>query len=206
MLFEQKTIRKFYKRTLAFYPHAFREQFGESIEQTFDDLCNERKQQAKPMSLGFLSWMFVETIAGISRERWVNLKRGATMENIFPNRRSAAIIGLLLAAPLAILLLIEISGIEPLHSFLVAFTTEAGNEPRLNAYGKMLTLGALLLLPLGFVISVVPTVRNVRAGGGFTSHPLNLWIAAALFIFIAMLVTGFVIDQYPCWVGVPNCD
>lgn len=128
------------------------------------------------------------------------------MENIISRHKSAALIGFLLAMPLAILLLIEISGIEPLHSFLVTLTTEAGNNPRLSPFGKILTLGVLLLLPLGFIISFAPVARNARKGYGFTANPVNLLIAGALFIFIATLVTGFIIDQYPCWIGVPNCD
>ena len=128
------------------------------------------------------------------------------MENINPNHKSSALIGFLLAMPLAILLLIEISGIEPLHSFFVTLTTEAGNNPRLNTFGKIFMFGTLLLLPLGFIISLVPVVRNVRTGDDLTANPVNLLIAAALFIFIATLVTGFIIDQYPCWIGVPNCD
>ena len=128
------------------------------------------------------------------------------MENIISNHKSAALIGFLLAMPLAILLLIEISGIEPLHGFLVTLTTEAGNTPRLNTFGKIFMFGTLLLLPLGFIISLVPIVRNARAGYGFTANPVNLSIAASLFIFISTLVIGFVIDQYPCWIGVPNCD
>lgn len=207
MTFEQKTIRIFYKKLLAFYPQAFRQQFGESMRQTFNDLCNERKGQAKQISFGFLLWMFIETFAGIVREHFVNIKKGATMENIISNHKSAAIIGFLLAMPLAILLLIEVSGIEPLHGFLAALTTEAGNNPRLNTFGKILTLGVLLLLPLGFIVNLVPIVRNARASqNSLTAIPFNLLIAAALFIFIATLVVSFVIDQYPCWIGVPNCD
>jgi hypothetical protein len=206
MMFEQKTVRIFYKKLLAFYPQAFRKQFGESMRQTFNDLCNERQGQAKQISFGFLLWMFIETSAGIIKEHFFQIKRGATMENIISNNKSSAIIGFLLAMPLAVLLLIEISGIEPLHGFLVALTTEAGNNPRLNTFGKILTLGTLLLLPLGFIISLVPVVRNARSGYGFTASPVNMLIVAALFIFIAILVITFVIDQYPCWIGVPNCD
>ena len=206
MTFEQKSVRNFYRKILAFYPQAFREQFGKSMEQTFKDLCNEQKQQAKQISSGFLLWTFIETFAGIIKEHLMNIKRGANMENIISNHKSAAIIGILLAMPLAILLLIEISGIEPLHGFLVTLTTEAGNNPRLNTFGKIFIFGTLLLLPLGFIISLVPVVRNVRAGNGFTANPVNLLIAVALFIFIARLIIGFIIDQYPCWIGVPNCD
>jgi len=204
-MFEQKTIRSFYKKLLAFYPRVFREQFGEAMEQTFNDVCNERKQQAKQISFGFLLWMFIETFAGIIKEHLIQIKRGATMENIISNHKSAAIIGFLLAMPLAVLLLIMIYDIEPLSGFYKTLTTEADGY-RINVFGRIFEIGALLLLPLGFIISLVPIVRNARAGYGFTANPVNLLIAVALFIFIAILVITFVIDQYPCWIGVPNCD
>ena len=206
MTFEKDRVRIFYKKLLAFYPRAFREQFGESMEQTFNDLCNERRKQAKQLSADFVLWTFIETALSIVKENLAEIKRGGTMENILSKNKSSAVIGFLLAMPLAVLLLIEMYNIEPLSSYFKALTTESGDEPRLNAFGKIFTLGTLLLLPVGFLISLVPVVRNARAGYGFTASPLNLLIAAALFIFIATLVTGLVVDQYPCWIGVPNCD
>ena len=156
-MFEQKTIRSFYKKLLAFYPRVFREQFGEAMEQTFNDVCNERKQQAKQISFGFLLWMFIETFAGIIKEHLIQIKRGATMENIISNHKSAAIIGFLLAMPLAVLLLIMIYDIEPLSGFFKTLTTEADGY-RINVFGRIFEIGALLLLPLGFIISLVPIV------------------------------------------------
>ncbi len=182
-MLEQKTVRNFYKKILAFYPQAFRERFGESMEQTFNDLCNERKQQAKQISFGFLLRMFSETFAGIIKEHLMNIKKGATMENIISKQKSSAIIGFLLAMPLAILLLILVYDIEPLNGFFKALTTEADGH-RISTLGRILEVGALLLLPLGFVISFVPVVRNVRAGYGLTANPVNLLIAAALFILL----------------------
>jgi hypothetical protein len=41
---DPKTVRALYKKLLGLYPRAFRERLGESMEQTFNDLCNERKQ------------------------------------------------------------------------------------------------------------------------------------------------------------------
>lgn len=205
-MFDKKTLRILYKKLLVFYPKEFREQFGEAMEQTFNDLCNEWKRQAERGLFGFALWMFTETFIGIVKEHLIQIKRGTMMENIITNQKSAAIIGFLLAMPLAILLLIEIFGIEPLHGFLVTLTTEAGANPQLSTFGKILTLGALLLLPLGFIISLVPVVRNARTDYRFAANPFNLLIAAALFIFIAWLVISFIIDQYPCWIGVPNCD
>jgi hypothetical protein len=36
------------------------------MEQTFNDLCNERKQQEERGWFGFLLWMFVETASELS--------------------------------------------------------------------------------------------------------------------------------------------
>ena len=38
------------------------------MEQTFNDLYNERKQQAERGLFGFVLWMFVETAIGIVQE------------------------------------------------------------------------------------------------------------------------------------------
>ena len=202
---EQETVRTLYKKLLGLYPRAFKEQMGESMEQTFNDLCNERKQKTERGMFGFVLWMFIETSAGIVRENLTEIKGGGIMENIISNNRSTAIISFLMALPLAVLLLITIYDIEPLSGYYKTLTTEADGY-RINSFGRIFEIGALLLLPLGFIVSLVPVVRNVRAGNGLTTNPINLLIAAALFIFIATLAISFVIDQYPCWIGVPNCD
>lgn len=204
MAYDHKTVR-LYKKLLSLYPRAFRDQMGESMEQTFNDLCNARKQETARGLFGFVLWMFIETSAGIVRENLTEIKRGRTMENIISNNKSSAIISFLLAMPLAVLLLISIYDIEPLSGFYKTFTTEADGY-RISTFGRIIEIGALLLLPLGFIVSLVPIVRNARAGDGLTANPVNLLIAAALFIFIATLVISFVIDQYPCWIGVTNCD
>lgn len=205
MAFERKTIQTFYKKLLALYPRAFREQFGESIEQTFNDLCDERRRQAKQLSFGFAFWLFAEMFASVARENLAEIKRGKTMENVISNNRSSAIIGFLLAMPLAALLLISIYDIEPLSGFYKTLTTKADGYS-INAFGRIFEIGALLLLLVGFIVGFVPMARNIRTGNGAVANPLNLLIAAVLFIFVAGLVIINVIDQYPCWIGVPNCD
>ena len=133
------------------------------------------------------------------------LQNQNAMKNIRLYPKAAAIIGFILAMPLAILLLIEVYSIEPLSSFFRGLTTEADGH-RLNAFGAILTMGALLLLPAAFVVNFIPIVRNVRAGNPVTAIPINLLLAVALFFFIAILAVTFIVDQYPCWMGVPNCD
>jgi hypothetical protein len=59
--------RRWYRKLLRFYSKPYRERFGESMEQTFNDLCRERAGAGKRLG-GFVVWMFVETAAGIIRE------------------------------------------------------------------------------------------------------------------------------------------
>jgi hypothetical protein len=59
--------RQWYRRLLRFYSRPHRERFGESMEQTFSDLCHERTEAGERLG-SFVLWMFVETSAGIMRE------------------------------------------------------------------------------------------------------------------------------------------
>lgn len=127
------------------------------------------------------------------------------MRHVRISAKAAAIVGFILAMPLAILFLIEMYSIEPLSSFFRGLTTKADGY-RLNSFGAVLTIGALLLLPAAFLINFMPIARNLRAGNPITANPVNLLLAGVLAIFIAMLVVTFIVDQYPCWMGVPNCD
>ena len=64
---EPETARALYKKLLNLYPKSFREQLGESMEQTFNDLHKERQQERTLFS--FVFWMFAETAIEIFRER-----------------------------------------------------------------------------------------------------------------------------------------
>jgi hypothetical protein len=66
--------RWWYRKLLRFYSRPYRERFGESMEQTFNDLCRERASAGKRL-LGFVLWMFVETSSGIIREKATSLMR-----------------------------------------------------------------------------------------------------------------------------------
>jgi hypothetical protein len=93
---KQTTTRTLYKKLLAFYPRKFREQLGESMEQTFNDLYQER--QTKPGWFSFVLWMFVETAVGIVREHVLLITQGAMMKNMIANPRSIALISSILLA------------------------------------------------------------------------------------------------------------
>jgi hypothetical protein len=111
MIYDQKIVRTLYKKLINLYPRGLQEQLGESMEQTFTDLCNERKQQAEYRWSGFVLWIFVETALGIIREHVLLITEGATMKNILANPRSAALISsILLAAAFIVAPLIYLFG------------------------------------------------------------------------------------------------
>src|SRR5688572_25451404 len=76
---DQESVRTLYKKLLGLYPSAFREQLGESMEQTFTDLCHERKRRTERGWFGFVLWIFVDTAIGIARERSLSLRGGANV-------------------------------------------------------------------------------------------------------------------------------
>ena len=59
--------RNLYAKLLRLYPKPYRERFGEEMEQTFNDLCRERREAGDGL-FGFALWVFAETSAGIIRE------------------------------------------------------------------------------------------------------------------------------------------
>ena len=69
MAIEPRTrrYRNWYSKLLRLYPKAYRERFGEGMEQTFNDLCQERVRAGRGL-FRLALWVFVETVAAIIRE------------------------------------------------------------------------------------------------------------------------------------------
>jgi len=108
--------------------------------------------------------------------------------SIATDLRSAALISFLLVLPLAIL-----------ESLNQAITKQ-------NAPGLIVLFGLLWLLPMAFIIILMPVVRTLRTGHGLMANPINLLLRAASLAVIVMMWGGLLIDQTPCFLGVPNCD
>lgn len=185
-MYERNAVRTLYKKLLALYPRDFREALGESMEQTFHDLYLECKRGSKRGLFRFVLWMFVETAIAILKEHVLLIRQGETMKSIFTNIKSPAIISLLLILPLMIL--------------------EIVNRRNFNEGFPIPLFVILWLLPVLFIVAVLPLVRNLRAGNSLIASPVSLLIRVVVLVFIAWLWTGILIDQIPCFLGVPNCD
>ncbi len=159
---------------------------GESMQQTFNDLCNERKQQTEQGLFGFVLWVFVETAIGIIKEHVLQIKQGDTMKDITTNLRSAATISFILVLPFMIL--------------------EWVNHRNLHESFPIALFGFLWLLPMAFIVILMPIMRNVRAGNSILANPIKLLLKVAFLALIATVWGWGFIDQLPCFLGVPNCD
>lgn len=127
------------------------------------------------------------------------------MKTILTNPKSAAAIGFILALPYMAILSLLLLGIEPpLGPLEPLLNNRDPDQP--DVLGTFIVLGAMLLSSVGFVVNLRPILRNARAGNSLTTNPINLLLAGVILFFIILFVAGIIVDQYPCWIGVPNCD
>jgi uncharacterized membrane protein len=185
MIYELNTVRQLYRKLLSFYPRAFREELAESMEQTFHDLCNEKRQTNSGL-FSFVLWTFIETTTGIIQEHLLTLTHGDPMKNILTTLRSPALISLLLVIPFMILELV--------------------NRRNLNSDFPFPLFGFLWILPVIFIVLIMPIVRDVRAGKSIIAKPVGVLLRVIFLVLILWMWVGLVIDQMPCFLGVPNCD
>jgi hypothetical protein len=128
------------------------------------------------------------------------------MKNIAINPRTLAIISFILALPMAALYPIVILEVGPLHGFFKSLFTVNGHRPPAPDAIDIIGVIAMLLLPVAFIVNLVPIVRNVRAGNSLVAIPINVLLAVAILVLIAMTWGALLVDQIPCFMGVPNCD
>ena len=118
--------------------------------------------------------------------------------------RSTARVPALLALPLVGLALVAWLEWQPFSGLLRAATSDADGSPTL--LGKVLIFGSLAAFLAAIVLSVAEVVRAWRAGRGWGARPVHLALAAVLVLGLLGAIAGVVVDQAPCWQGVPNCD
>ncbi len=101
---------------------------------------------------------------------------------------AAALFGLMLVAPFALLELWHTPAIRSWNNFPYQI------------------FGMLWLLPTAFFITVAPVMRSLRAGENILAQPVALLLRVAFLTFAALSWVNLMRDQMPCFLGVPNCD
>lgn len=152
--------RTWYSRLLGLYPRSFRTRFGESMQQSFVDLCRERGRSRRSL-FALVLWVFAETSAGMLRE--------TTMSLVTHNKRLVTI----LLASASVLLLPAVA---------MRFTDEVSWS------GFDFLVAGVLLLAAGvafefFARRVASLKSRVIAGTAIAVVLLVVWLELAVGIF-----------------------
>jgi len=277
MPYSHETARALYRKLLTFYPQDFKEQLGESMEQTFSDLYRE-KQQTQQGLIGFTVWTFIETAVGIVQENILSMKEFNPMNIILTNLKAPMLISLLLILPFIIMEVVNRRNFNedfPIMLFFVLWLNlfaislillpivrgrrtsnhdmanpvpAQGNTLLTNPRSAAMISVALILAPgilplldsigwlsldrlfngpnpevaylpgmfifLGLILFPIaagivasrPIASAMRAGGSLFAHPIHLIIVVVISFLFAAGVVSLIVDQWPCFIGVPNCD
>ncbi len=85
-------------------------------------------------------------------------------------------------------------------------TLELLNRRGYNEDFPIVLFGILWILPIAFILLLIPIIRNVRSGNNISSNPYSLLLRIILMAFTAWVWTAVIIDQMPCFLGLANCD
>jgi hypothetical protein len=171
------------------------------MEQSFHDLWNEKKQQ--PARGFFVLAIFIETAIGIVQEHLLLLMEGNTMKNILTNPGSAALTSLILSLPLGLTFVAFMFEIEQLAKPLTVLLTTNGYE--LNGSGRIFLIGGLFLLPVAFILNLLPMLKKEGTAGKRSLHALNLIVGIAILLLIIFTWGGLILEQIYCLRGI-RCD
>ena len=130
--------------------------------------------------------MFGETAAGVVCEHWLLIMKGNAMKNVLMPFRYPALISLLIVIPFIIMELV--------------------NRRNLPDEFPIPLFAILWLLTMLFLLMLKPLVQNIRAGNRPLANPVGFLVRVVFLGFMAFLWLGILLDQIPCFLGVPNCD
>lgn len=59
---------------------------------------------------------------------------------------------------------------------------------------------------LFLVLSLTPALRRLRAERSFAALQPRHWVGLIVGAFLVLIYVNVIVDQLPCFLGVPNCD
>lgn len=156
-----------------------------------------------PVMLFFGMWLTLFAVClillPIVRVRWIENPDlahpvPAQGNTLLTNPRSAAVMSIALILSLGVLLVLRqlFIGSNPEQSYLL-----------LDA---IIGIGSSAFPIAAGIIAGGPIVRTLRAGGSLFAHPLHLLIVVLISSLLTLGFVFLIIDQWPCFIGVPNCD
>jgi len=197
-----KQPEKLYNRLIALYPREFRDRFGESMEQTFADLCNEWAK-TNPVTFGFLMRVFFDTASGIGREHMSEIARKGLLRSAVTRPWLAAVTSLALCLPFAVSVL-PFLDINVLADPVRAALTFDGQQ--LNMFGRIVVFGGVLLLPFALLLNLFPmfSIAGEERKISFSPRPVNLVTGITVLLPVLVIARWMVFEAISCSKGI--CD
>lgn len=121
--------------------------------------------------------------------------------SVLANPRSAAIISVVLFLSPGLVFLLDYLGWVSMQTIFNGPNPEQTYLP-----GQVINFVLFWIPVAAVIIAANPIVNTLRAGGSLFAHPINLIIVALILATFAIGLAGLIIDQWPCFIGVPNCD
>jgi magnesium-transporting ATPase (P-type) len=175
------------------------------------EIINRRSfNEGFPFMLFFVLWLNLFAMSLILLPIAVGLRSATgdvaqparTQSNtLFTKPWSAAMMSAALLIALGILPLLDAIGWLSLDRLFNGPNPEVAYLP-----GQIISLGLIVFPVAAGVIAGRPIVHTLRARGSLFAHPIHLLIVVSISFLFGIGVVGLIVDQWPCFMGVPNCD
>lgn len=91
--------------------------------------------------------------------------------------------------------------------FLTPFVIlEVVNRWKFNEGFPFAVFAFMWVLQTLFMLILIPIVRTARTEKISTSIPATLVLRIVGLLLLAYIWGGWIVDQWPCLMGIPNCD
>lgn len=91
--------------------------------------------------------------------------------------------------------------------FLIPFIAlELINRWKLNEGFPLALFAFAWVLQTFFLLILTPMIKTTQSGKSLTRNPITLLLRVVGLTLVAYIWGGWVVDQWPCFMGVPNCD
>ena len=125
------------------------------------------------------------------------------MRVILSNPRSAAIMSFILSLPIALLFIIFNWDIKSLTEPITSLLTVNGSD--VNGLGRFFLIAGLLLVPVAFVINLLPMLKKVGPDGKRTLYIANIMVGIVILTILMVTWGGLILEEIYCLQGI-RCD
>lgn len=163
-----------------------------------------------PLMLFFILWLNLFAISLILLPIVRGRRTGNhDMENPAPAQRNALLTSPKVALMISVVLFlcpVILSWLNSLGWVPMNRLLNGPNPEQPYVPGQVISLLLISVPVAAGIIAGGPIVSTLRAGGSLFSHPIHLIIVLVISFLFAAGVVGMIVDQWSCFMGVPNCD